>query len=254
MADLRRSLHALVDNPPIKPVAMEVVAARGARYARRRRALRGGVGIALVAAVSAGAVGLVQRNSDPRVVLATQGAGPAVSYSDPAGDAIRLGSPTSRPEFDIVQVGWAPASDTDQPRGGYSTSITVAGGARDDGYYVSYGDFPAEVAGEQCQIYHFLTPRTAAFANVFCGREDAGTRRLIGRMQGSAVITTATPDGGTLLEATFDDSALPPLLQAAGRLLSNLSAFTCDENTGFPACGTFEGNSDFVASTVSYRL
>jgi hypothetical protein len=254
MTELRQALYALVEHPPVAPSDIEVVIARGAGFVRRRRMLRGAAALAVVVIASAAGFGLARRNSDPGVFVATQGAGPAVSYTDPAGDAIRLGSPTSRPEFDIVQVGWAPASDTDQPRGGYSTSITVAGGARDDGYYVSYGDFPADVAGEQCQIYHFLTPRTAAFANVFCGGEDAGTRRLIGRMQGSTVITTATPDGGTLLEATFDDSTLPQQLQAAGRLLSNLSAFTCDENTDFPACGTFEGNSDFVASTVSYRV
>ncbi|MEY2422107.1 MAG: hypothetical protein QOI95_2174 [Acidimicrobiaceae bacterium] len=253
MTELRQALYALVEHPPVAP-DIEVVAARGTRLIRRRRIVRGATALTLVVIASAAGFGVAQHNSDPGVFVATQGAGPAVSYTDPAGDAIRLGSPTSRPEFDIVQVGWAPASDTDQPRGGYSASMTVAGSARDDGYYVSYGDFPADVAGEQCQIYHFLTPRTDAFANVFCGREDAGTRRLIGRMQGSAVITTATPDGGTLLEATFDDSTLPQQLQTAGRLLSNLSAFTCDENTDFPVCGTFEGNSDFVASAVSYRV
>jgi hypothetical protein len=233
---------------------MEVIAARGARYARRRRALRGGVGIALVVVVSVATVSLVERNSDPRVVVATEGAGPPVSYSDPAGDAYRLGSSTSRPEFDIVQVGWAPASDAEQPHGGYSTSIKVAGPARGDGYYVSYGDFPSEAAGEHCQAYYFLTPGTTAFANVFCGQSDAGTRRLVDRAQGSTVTATATTDGGTLVHATFDDSTIPPALQTSGRLLSNLSAFTCDENTEFPACGSFEGNSDFVTSTLSYRV
>lgn len=252
MADLRGSLQVLVENPPVAPAAVEVIAARGARYARRRRALRGGVGIALVIVVSAAAVSLVERRSDPRVALTTEGPGPPVSYSDPTGDAYRLGSSTSRPEFDIVEVRWAPAFDAGE--GGYSTSMEVAGRARDDGYYVSYGDFPFEATGERCQAYYFLTPGTTAFANVFCGSTAAGTRQLVGRVEGSTVTATATTDGGTLVQATFEDSTIPPALQTAGRLLSNLSAFTCDEDTEFPACGTFEGNADFVTSTLSYRV
>ena len=73
MAELRQSLYALVEHPPATPVAVEVVAARGARFARRRRALYGAVGIAIVGAVSAAGLGVALQGSEPGIVLATSG-------------------------------------------------------------------------------------------------------------------------------------------------------------------------------------
>ncbi|MEY2454088.1 MAG: hypothetical protein QOD92_3662 [Acidimicrobiaceae bacterium] len=68
-------------------------------------------------------------------------AGPPVSYTDPADDADGVAAqPTlSQPAFDILEVRWAPASEVDTQQRGYSSSITVAGAARNDAAYVTYG-------------------------------------------------------------------------------------------------------------------
>jgi hypothetical protein len=186
-------------------------------------------------------------------------AGPPVSYTDPADDAYGpAAQPTlSQPAFDILEVRWAPTSEVDQQQRGYSSSITVAGAARNDGEYVTYGDFPSDVPGERCQLYNFLTPGTTAFANVFCGSIDNGTRRLIGSVQGSQVTSTRTAAEGTVLIATFDDSALPPLLESAGRMLFRLSAFTCAADPEGPGAGLrcgFPEGLDQANTFNSYRL
>ncbi len=69
MAELRQSLNALVERPPARPVPIEVVAARGARYARRRRALLGAGGLAFVAVATATALGVAQQDSERGVLL-----------------------------------------------------------------------------------------------------------------------------------------------------------------------------------------
>jgi hypothetical protein len=182
-----------------------------------------------------------------------------VSYTDPAGDASGPAghSALSQPAFDILEVRWAPASEVDQQRRGYSSSITVAGAAWNDGAYVTYGDFPSDVPGERCQLYNILAPGITAFANVFCGTHDKGTRRFIGSVQGSQVTSTRTAAGGTRLIATFDDSSLPRLLESGGRMLFRLSAFTCPADPEGPAgslrCG-FEETLDEVNTFHSYRL
>ena len=248
MTELRQALHALVDRPPAAPVDVQVVAARGERFMRRRRMLRGGAGLALVVLAAAG-FGLTRQSSNPRVHVAARGAGPAVSYTDPPNDVVAPSTPlpVSPSAFEILNVAWAPAP------GGYSTSITVAGLASDDGSYISFGVFPSDVTGEACELDHFLTPGTTAFAEAFCGPPDGTTRRLIGRVQGSQVTSTPTADGGTLLAATFDDSALPPLLEAAGRTLFGLSAYTCTKGPESPRCA-LDRVLDAATSTASYRV
>ncbi|MEY2432101.1 MAG: hypothetical protein QOC92_1826 [Acidimicrobiaceae bacterium] len=250
MTELQQALYALVDHPPVAPSDIEVVAARGMRFVRRRRMLRGAAALAVVVIASAAGFGLAQQNSDPGVFVATEGAGPPVSYTDAVNDA--PGVATDAAAIDIVQVGWAPGFDVDTQRGGYSTSITVAGTARTDRWYVSYGVFTSDVPGEQCQLYNFLTPGITAYANAFCGSVNLGTRRLVGRVEGSQVTSTPTATGGTLLTATFDDSTLPPLLEASGRMLSNLSAFTCTGTTEGGGCEIFP--RDDATSTLTYRV
>jgi hypothetical protein len=177
-----------------------------------------------------------------------------VSYTDETDDASGLaGQPgLSQPAFDIVYVEWAPASDVDgQPQSEYSTSIMVAGAARDGGIYVSYGQFRAD--GEQCQLYHFLTPGTTAFANAFCGATEQGTRRLVAHFDGSPVTSTPTAGGGTMLEATFNDAAAPSELEANGRMLFELSAFTCAGGPATMGCGYHE-TLDYAQSWRSYRI
>lgn len=196
-------------------------------------------------------------NSDAppqRIAAPGTGAAPAVDYTDEAGDASGAsGQPAlSQPAFDIVHVEWAPASDVGtQPQSIYSTSITVAGTARDGGIYVSYGQFRAD--GEYCQLYHFLTPGTTAYANAFCGSTAQGTRRLVGHFAGSPVTSTPTPAGGTMLQATFNDAAAPSQLVASGRMLFELSAFTCAGGPATMGCGYYE-TLDYAHSWDSYRI
>ena len=253
MADLRQSLNALLEHPPVPATPVEVVVARGRRFARRRRVLRTALGFALVVVASGAGLSVVaQQHSEPGLVLGEEGAAPTVSYTDDTGDAVPAPA-TGEPESDIVRVGWGPASDVDgEGHEGYFTSILIAGPVRDGGAFVSYGEFPSDVPGETCQLYHLLTPGTTAFANAFCGSVSAGTRRLVGRVQGGPVTSTTTAAGGILIQAKFDDSALPPLLEAQGRMLSTLSAFTCTgwENSGCDAVDIL----DFARSTLTYRL
>jgi hypothetical protein len=140
-------------------------------------------------------------------------------------------------DLDIVLVEWGPVP------GGYSTSITVAGTARDGVEYNTAGTFRSEVSGETCELRHHLTPGTTAFAVVTCGIEEAG------RVQGSRVTSSTTRSGGTRLAATFDSRAVPPLLEAAGRRLHDLWASTCVA----PRC--FWANMwDSAQSELSYRV
>ena len=178
--------------------------------------------------------------------------GPPVSFADESDDAHGpvAHEALSQLAYDILHVGWEPVSDG-QTRG-YSTSITVAGTAREDGSYVSYGQFRSNIPGETCQLYHVLTPGRTSFANAFCGTVDAGTRRFLGTMHGREVTATTTPTGATVLVGTFDDPAIPQLLEDAGRTLRYLSAFTCLGAPGATGC-TYDV-MDYASSRLTYRV
>lgn len=185
-------------------------------------------------------------------------AGPPVFHTDTADDAYgdsEYAEPPpnaalNQPPFDILRVDWAPVSyvSEDMP-GGYSISITIAGSARADGSYNSFGVF----SSGNCQLYHSLIPGTTAFANALCGSAEFGTRRLIGQVQGGPVTTAPTAAGGTRISATFDNRAVPPELQAVDRTLHNLSAFTCMQMRGRTDC-TYYDTLDNASSTLTYRV
>lgn len=194
--------------------------------------------------------------SGPRMSASSEPFDPSspVSYTDRAGDATGL-APTdvvSQPSFDILRVGWAPASHVDLGRLGYATSITIAGPAREDVVYISYGEFYSDVPGETCQLYHVLVPRSTAFANAYCGDTSSGTRRLVGRVGGSRV-TTASGERGVTLVATFNDTDLPAYIEAGGRMLWELSAVTCSAQSGPLSCGPHD-TLDHARSRLDYRL
>lgn len=221
MADLRQSLNALVEHPPARPAPMDVVAARGVRFARRRRAARSASGLLMVAVVAT--AGLVVAQQEPRDDVTADQAGAPVVYTDNAGDAI--GPAPESAAYDIVRVAWALAAGADDPRPrDYTISITVAGEAGEEWWYAASADLQSGTADEMCQIHHFLTPGGTAFANVFCGLTAEGTRRLAGRVEGGPVTSTPTSGGGTELVATFDASTLP--LEATGQVFVDLWAFT----------------------------
>lgn len=176
-------------------------------------------------------------------------AGPPEHYTDQADDAYGADAPPnptlSDPAIDIVRVDWGPVPymSEEQP-GGYFTSITVAGSARTDGSYVSYGTFSI-VPGEECQLYHSLIPGTTAFASAICGYVELGTRREVGHMEGGPVSVTRTASGGTVLSATFERGY---------RTLRRLSAFTCISKQRRQDCNSYYDTGDGATSTLTYRV
>ncbi|MEY2454091.1 MAG: hypothetical protein QOD92_3665 [Acidimicrobiaceae bacterium] len=92
MAELRQSLYALVEHPPTTPRAVEVVAAHGARFARRRRELRGAAGLALVVMVSAVGLGVARQDSKRSLFVATEGATTAGYVAEQPGGYIGTGT------------------------------------------------------------------------------------------------------------------------------------------------------------------
>lgn len=184
-------------------------------------------------------------------------AGPPVHYYDQADDAYGTDAAPnpalSQSALDIVRVDWGPVpfSSEDKP-GGYFTSITVSGTARTDGAYTSWGEYQL-ITGEACQVYHSIIPGTTAYANALCGYTETGTRRVVGRIQGTEVTSTPTESGGTILSATFDNRNLPSSFQATGRTLSNLSAFTCMQRNGRQDCAWYD-TLDSATSSLSYRV
>ena len=91
MDELRRSLQVLVARPPVAPVSVEFVAARSARFTRRRWALRGTAGLALVVASAVG-LGVAQQGSDPGVILGTAGQTSAGYIAEKPGGYIATGT------------------------------------------------------------------------------------------------------------------------------------------------------------------
>lgn len=181
----------------------------------------------------------------------TYEAGPPVFYTDQGNDAYGPdASPNaalSQPGFDILRVDWGPVSYVDERNpGGYSTSIKISGAARGDAWYISFGDRPA------CTLYHILAPGTMAYATCI------GPWGETGRVPGTRVISTPTPDGGTILSATFDNRAMPAPFQGAsgsGRTLRNLSAMTCMQRSpsGGLDCSPYDV-LDRANSTLTYRV
>ena len=64
MPELRQSLRVLVEHPPAAPVAVERVAARAARFRRRRHLQHSLIGVALIAFASVAGVEVATERSD----------------------------------------------------------------------------------------------------------------------------------------------------------------------------------------------
>jgi hypothetical protein len=92
MTELRRSLYALVAQPPAAPVAIEIVVAHAARFRRRREVVRVAVGVGLVAAASAAVLGVGRHDSHRGVVLATEGATTAGYLAEQPGGYLATGT------------------------------------------------------------------------------------------------------------------------------------------------------------------
>jgi hypothetical protein len=92
MAELRQSLHSLVECPTARPLPVEVVAARSTRYARRRRARLGAGGLALVAAASIAGIGVSRQDSEPGVLLSAGGRTTAGYVAERPGGYLAAGT------------------------------------------------------------------------------------------------------------------------------------------------------------------
>lgn len=91
MTELRQALHALVERPLAPPVATEIVAVRSARFRRRRRALLGAVGLAVVVVGSAVGIGVAREDDEGDLVLATGGATTAGYVAENPGGYLATG-------------------------------------------------------------------------------------------------------------------------------------------------------------------
>ena len=246
MADLRQALRVLEEHPPSRPAPIGDIAARGERFARRRRARRGAASLLTIGVVVGGGLVVAQQGSEPHDIVADQAGAPVV-YTDAAGDA--LGTASQSAAYDLVRVAWAPAAGVDEPRPrDYTISITIAGVADEAWWYAASADLRSGTADEMCQISHFLTPGGTAFANVFCGSTSEGTRRLAGRVEGGPVTSTPSDEGGTVLSATFDASTLPA--DAAEHALVDLWAFTSAGDPAYPGPHLW---LDDARSALTYR-
>ena len=92
MAELRESLHALVERPPAAPAGIEIVAARGARFRRHRRARQAAAGLALAAVVSVAGVGVARQDSEDSVDLAAGGRATAGYIAERPGGYVASGT------------------------------------------------------------------------------------------------------------------------------------------------------------------
>lgn len=92
MSELRRSLHALVEHPPARPAGMEVVVARAARITRRRRAMQGAAGVALVALAAGAGITLARQDREPGMTLAADGPKIAGYIAERPGGYVATGS------------------------------------------------------------------------------------------------------------------------------------------------------------------
>jgi hypothetical protein len=94
MSELQQAMRVLVDRPPTAPAPIETIAARGARFARRRHLVRGTVSLAVVGAIaSAAGLAVAFHGSSPgQVVLSTGGPVSAGYIAEQPGGYVATGT------------------------------------------------------------------------------------------------------------------------------------------------------------------
>jgi hypothetical protein len=92
MAELRQALQTLVERPTASPVAVEVLAVRGAHISRRNRVLRSVAGLALVAVASVGGLVVARQEPDRSLGLAAQGPRAAAYIAEKPGGYVATGT------------------------------------------------------------------------------------------------------------------------------------------------------------------
>ena len=178
------------------------------------------------------------------VAVAAPASAETSMFTDGSNDAYRApGSEESPPSFqpeapflsdptaDITAAGFETVSVAKgSPKSRhYRATMTILGTPDPSYSYVVAGAF-----GDNCQLYHFLTPGITSFANAFCGPE--GARRFLGQIKGTSVEVNGSTLSATY---TYTPRQLPAEL-AADTTLGPLFAFTCvsgDEGLG---CRTYE--------------
>lgn len=125
----------------------------------------------------------------------------------------------------------------------YSVRMDIAT-APDPAYnYIAAGEF-----GEDCEIFHFLTPATVTKANMFCG---PGHERFVGSYTGSLVVVQGNSVTATF---TYQTRRLPPELRADTELRS-LFAFTCKSVGSSWACPDSATTLDYAeAPAATFRI
>lgn len=92
MADLQRSLHALVDNPPFAPPPIATVAARGGALAQRRRTGRAIGALALAFVASAAAINVLSSDGENGLDVASDGLSSAGYVAENPGGYVATGA------------------------------------------------------------------------------------------------------------------------------------------------------------------
>lgn len=190
----------------------------------------------------------------------TAGATPAAaatsSFTDGADDAYRLTSESveplaaqpanpvlSDPTADILSVTFTNVAAPRKQLASYTASMTITGTPSASYSYVAAGDF-----GDDCNIYHLLTPNNTARANAFC--MIGGTYTFIGSISGSAVSVNGSTTTATF---TFDPKRLPAQLKA-DRELGPLHAFTCVSGDEGRGCRSYEKLDVATGLTSSFTI
>lgn len=91
MADLRQSLHRLVEQPLAQPASVEGIAERARTFARRRQLQRSGAALLLAAIVGTASL-VVTRDGDDGISVAAEGVTSAGYIAEARGGYIATGT------------------------------------------------------------------------------------------------------------------------------------------------------------------
>lgn len=192
------------------------------------------------------------------VATASPAAAEREAFTDRADDAYRMpgssGTPPaaqvpnpllSDPQADILEARFATVKSRRADHRSYSVTLNLAAVPDTRHAYVVAGRY-----GGECQLYHFITPKSEyRFANAFCGTDDDG------RFSAGWISMGKVERTGTSLSATFTykKGKLPPELRPERRL-GPLFAYSCAPQEEYRVSCTTDEVLDFALTQDSFRI